>query len=156
RRRCPIYGAAFRAAKSSGLHTPQVRGLSSGIRLPRAGRLYGPLTTMLLRPVFTFIAPALPSPAERPPVGGDWVHEIKHDGYRLMARRDAPGVRRLTRNGKDWSERSPAIVEAASALKTRSCLLDGEAVACDDNGLAVFERLRRKRDARAVFLYAFD
>jgi len=51
------------------------------------------------RPTFTFIPPALPSPAERPPIGGGWIHEIKHDGYRMMVRRDASGVRVLTRNG---------------------------------------------------------
>jgi bifunctional non-homologous end joining protein LigD len=45
-----------------------------------------------------FIAPCLPSPAERPPTGPRWIHEIKHDGYRLMARRDPTGVRLLTRN----------------------------------------------------------
>ena len=50
---------------------------------------------MLLRT--GFIEPCLPSPAERPSVGPAWVHEIKHDGYRLMARRDAAGVRPLTR-----------------------------------------------------------
>src|SRR5262245_25322475 len=83
-----------------------------------------------------FIEPCLPSPAERPPSGPDWVHEIKHDGYRLMARRDATGVRLLTRNGHDWSDRYPAIVEAVNRLKARSCLIDGEAVACDENGLA--------------------
>jgi hypothetical protein len=49
-----------------------------------------------------FIEPCLPSAAERPPSGPDWVHEIKHDGYRLMARRDPIGVRLLTRNGHDW------------------------------------------------------
>jgi bifunctional non-homologous end joining protein LigD len=46
-----------------------------------------------------FIEPCLPSPAERPPVGPNWVHEIKHDGFRLMARRDGASVRLLTRNG---------------------------------------------------------
>ena len=76
-----------------------------------------------------FIEPCLPSPAERPPSGPDWVHEIKHDGYRLMARRDPVGVRLLTRNGHDWSDRYPLIVEAASGLKVRSCLIDGEASA---------------------------
>ena len=110
---------------------------------------------MLSRP-FTFIAPALPSPAERPPTGGDWVHEIKHDGYRLMVRRDSTGIRLLTRNGNDWSDRFPLILAATTALKARSCLIDGEAVACDDNGLAVFERLRLKHDAGIIFLYAFD
>ena len=54
---------------------------------------------------FHFIEPCLPSPGERPPTGPGWVHEIKHDGYRLMARRDAlsVGIRLLTRNGHDWA-----------------------------------------------------
>jgi bifunctional non-homologous end joining protein LigD len=103
-----------------------------------------------------FIEPCLPSPAERPPSGPDWIHEIKHDGYRLMARRDAAGTRLLTRNGYNWATRFPLIVEAVNALKVRSCLIDGEAVACDDKGLAVFEWLRRKRHGQHVFLYAFD
>ncbi len=72
-----------------------------------------------------------------------------------MARRDPIGIR-LSWNGNDWAPRSPLIVEAVNRLKVRSCLIDGEAVVCDDNGLAVFERLRRKREGRHVFLYAFD
>jgi bifunctional non-homologous end joining protein LigD len=112
---------------------------------------------MLVRtPPSGFIEPGLPSTAERPPSGPDWVHEIKHDGYRLMARRDPVGIRLLTRNGYDWSPRYPLIVEAVNTLKVRSCLIDGEAVACDGTGLAVFELLRTKRQARHVFLYAFD
>jgi hypothetical protein len=58
------------------------------------------------------IAPCLPSPADRSPSGPDCVHEIKHDGYRLMARRDPVGVRLLTRNGYDGAPRYPLIVEA--------------------------------------------
>ena len=103
-----------------------------------------------------FVEPCLPSPAERPPVGPAWVHEIKHDGYRLMARHDAAGVRLLTRNGNDWAERFPLIAAAVEALRARSCLVDGEAVACNDGGLAVFERLRGRRHDASVFLYAFD
>ena len=103
-----------------------------------------------------FIEPCLPSPADSPPSGSGWVHEIKHDGFRLMAKRDAIGVRLLTRNGQDWSARFPLIGGAVTALKARSCLLDGEAVACDDDGLSVFERLRRRVEDRHVFLYAFD
>ena len=103
-----------------------------------------------------FIEPCLPSSAERPPAGPDWIHEIKHDGYRLMARRDPIGIRLLTRNGHDWAPRYPLIVEAVDRLKVRSCLIDGEAVACDENGLAVFERLRLKPSGKHVFLYAFD
>jgi len=47
-----------------------------------------------------FIQPCLPSPAERPPTGPGWMHEIKHDGFRLMAHRDSAGIRLLTRNGR--------------------------------------------------------
>jgi len=103
-----------------------------------------------------FIEPCRPSAAERPPSGPDWVHEIKHDGYRLMARRDPVGIRLLTRNGHDWADRYPAIVEAVNQLKVRSCVIDGEAVACDETGLAVFERLRRKHEGQKVILFAFD
>jgi bifunctional non-homologous end joining protein LigD len=73
-----------------------------------------------------------------------------------MARRDLTGIRLLTRNGHDWRSRYPAIVEAVNRLKARSCLIDGEAVACDENGLAVFKRLRLKPSGSHVFLYAFD
>jgi bifunctional non-homologous end joining protein LigD len=74
----------------------------------------------------------------------------------MMARRDQFGIRLLTRNGHDWALRYPAIVRAVDALRVRSCLIDGEAVACDENGLAVFERLRYRRDDRSVFLFTFD
>jgi bifunctional non-homologous end joining protein LigD len=73
-----------------------------------------------------------------------------------MARRDSVGIRLLTRNGHDWADRYPLIVETVNRLKARSCLIDGEAVACDENGLAVFKRLRRKPSGEHVFLYAFD
>jgi bifunctional non-homologous end joining protein LigD len=66
------------------------------------------------------------------------------------------GIRLLTRNGHDWADRYPAIVEAVNRLKARSCLIDGEAVACDKGGLAIFELLRRKPTGEHVLLYAFD
>src|SRR5258706_15517555 len=103
-----------------------------------------------------FIAPCLPIRSAKLPSGGQWLHEIKHDGFRLLARRDAAGVRLFTRNGHDWPGRFPLIARAALSLKAPSCLIDGEAVACDDNGLPVFDRLRYRRDDRRVFLYAFD
>ena len=103
-----------------------------------------------------FIPPCLPSPAERPPTGPGWIHEIKHDRFRMMVRRDAVGVRLLTRNGHDWADRYPLIVAAAGALQVRSCLIDGEAVACDGDGMPVFDRLRYRRQDGAVFLFAFD
>jgi len=76
-------------------------------------------------------------PVVRAAVWPQWVHEIKYDGYRLMARRGPVCMRLLTRNGHDWAPRHPLIVEAVNVLRVRSCLIDGEAVVCDDNGLAV-------------------
>jgi bifunctional non-homologous end joining protein LigD len=105
------------------------------LRARRGGYLWGQMA--LRASPSGFIEPCLPSPADRLPSGPDWVHEIKHDGYRLMARRDPIGIRLLTRNGHDWAPRYPLIVEAVNRLKARSCLIDGEAVVCDDNGLAV-------------------
>jgi hypothetical protein len=67
--------------------------------------------------VSAFIEPCLPSPADRPPSGQDWIHEIKLDGFRMMVRRDPAGVRLITRNGHDWSGRFPLIAEAAGALR---------------------------------------
>ena len=91
----------------------------------------------------SFAEPCLPTRADRPPVGSDWVHEIKHDGFRLLACRDPTrGVRLLTRNANDFTARYRRIVKAVSALRVKSCLIDGEAVACDNDGLPVFERLR--------------
>src|ERR1044071_7568346 len=81
------------------------------------------------------IQPCLPTVAASPPSGPDWIHEIKHDGYRMMIRRDAAGTRLITRGGFNWSSRYPLIAAAANALKARSFVIDGEAVACDANGL---------------------
>ena len=74
----------------------------------------------------SFIEPCLPSPADKPPSGFNWIHEIKHDGFRLMARRDPVGIRLITRMGNDWTQRYPLVVEAVNHLKVRSCLIDGE------------------------------
>ena len=81
----------------------------------------------------------------RPLSGQLWVHEIKHDGYRLMVRRDSERIRCFTRNGYNWANRFPAIVEAAARLKAQSFLIDGEAVIARDDGTPDFRALRNKR-----------
>jgi bifunctional non-homologous end joining protein LigD len=111
--------------------------------------------TRMLLPT-RFIEACLPSTAERPPIGPSWIHEIKHDGYRPMARRDAASVRLLTHNGHNWAIHFPLIVQAVDALRLRSCLIDGEAICRDEEGLPVFHKLRQRRDDRHLFLYAFD
>jgi len=86
-----------------------------------------------------FIEPCLPSKVARPPSGPLWVHEIKHEGYRLMVRRDGSRVRCFTRNGHDWADRFPAIVDAASRIQASSFLIDGEAVIARDDGTPDFQ-----------------
>ena len=100
--------------------------------------------------------PCLPRPAKRPPAGTGWIHEIKHDGFRIVAHRDADGVRLVTRSGYDFSDRFPLIIEAIAALPARSCVVDGEAIAVDMNGLSVFDLIRYRRQDHAVTLCAFD
>jgi bifunctional non-homologous end joining protein LigD len=78
-----------------------------------------------------FIEPCLPSPAKVPPSGPDWIHEIKHDGFRIMARRDGGGVRLIARNGNDFTRRFPL-------------------------GAAALALIRRARNHASVNLCAFD
>jgi bifunctional non-homologous end joining protein LigD len=108
------------------------------------------------RPGLGIIEPCLPSPAKAPPSGPGWIHEIKHDGFRIMARRDGAGVRLITRNGNDFTARFPLAVAAIAALPGRSFLIDGEAICTNENGLAVFELIRRARNGDAAVLCAFD
>ena len=103
-----------------------------------------------------FIPPCVPTWSRHAPVGRDWVHEIKHDGYRLMVRRQGARVRLFTRRGFDWSLRFPLIVEAAGSLRVSSISIDGEAVVCGDDGISDFDRLHSQGWDAAVFLFAFD
>jgi bifunctional non-homologous end joining protein LigD len=108
------------------------------------------------RPGLGLIEPCLPSPAKAPPSGPGWLHEIKQDGFRILARRDAVGVRLITRAGNDFSSRFPFIAMAVGKLPVRSCLIDGEAIVCDENGLAVFDLIRRHGALASAVLCAFD
>jgi bifunctional non-homologous end joining protein LigD len=91
-----------------------------------------------------------------PPSGPGWIHEIKHDGFRILARRGPVGARLITPNGNDFTHRFPFIEMAVKSLPVRSCLIDGEAVVCDENGLAVFELIRGHRTHASAVLCAFD
>jgi bifunctional non-homologous end joining protein LigD len=74
-----------------------------------------------------FIVPAQPVMASRPHCGADWVHEIKHDGYRLIVRRDGPTVRLYTRNAYEWTVRLPAIGGGCRADQAKSFTIGGGA-----------------------------
>jgi bifunctional non-homologous end joining protein LigD len=103
-----------------------------------------------------FVVPAQPVEREAPPPGADWVHEIKHDGYRMPVRRDGEQVRLYSRKAIDWTARLPAIAAGAAVLKAKSFTIDGEAVVIRPDGLTDFEALRRRGSGNVAVLYAFD
>jgi ATP-dependent DNA ligase len=78
-----------------------------------------PVPALTVQPPSGFIEPCLPSKVARPPSGPLWVHEIKHDGYRLMVRRDGLRVRCFTRNGQNWADRFKASLRLRSASRQR-------------------------------------
>jgi ATP-dependent DNA ligase len=82
--------------------------------------------------------PCLPTRGTQVPAGPDWIHEIKHDGYRLIVVRDGARVRLFTRNGNDWTKRYPLIVEAALRNRQASFVIDGEAVLLGVDGVSDF------------------
>src|SRR6478735_10570400 len=97
---------------------PAAEDCSAIVRRPdQAFKPFHPAGPLPYAPVMAlpsgFIKPCLPSKVSRPPTGPLWVHEIEHDGYRLMVRRDGSRVRCFTRGGHDWASRFPAIVDAA-------------------------------------------
>jgi bifunctional non-homologous end joining protein LigD len=95
---------------------------------------------------------------DHPPRGEEWIHEVKHDGYRTQLVVDKGAVRAYTRNGFDWrSERYPGIVHAAAKLRCRSSIIDGELLVQDAQGVSDFEALMSamRWEPRLLF-YAFD
>jgi bifunctional non-homologous end joining protein LigD len=106
-----------------------------------------------------FIEPCLPTSSRTVPDGSRWAYEIKHNGFRFIARRDGERVRVFSRHGRDWTDRVPLIVDAMGALPVTSATLDGEGVVVDERGVTDFERLRSalgRGGSRAAFLHAFD
>src|SRR5258708_3733916 len=107
------------------------------MRAPQFGRLAGQPGACHLPPMLWrtkppakrpgIIEPCIPTRASKPPVGSQWIHEIKHDGYRLIARKRGAGVRLFTRNGYDWTQRYPRISAAVAALQVATATIDGEA-----------------------------
>ncbi len=106
------------------------------------------------------LAPQLALLASEPPEGRDWVVETKFDGYRLLARIDARGgVRLMTRNGNDWTDRLQPLAQAIAALGLRSAWLDGEIVVLDAGGLPDFNLLQNAIDGARnadIVWFAFD
>ena len=104
-----------------------------------------------------FIAPCLPTSAPQPPSGEAWLHQIKHGGIRLIARKTDNRIKLYSRRpGNNLTRRFPLIVDALERLRARTCILDGEAVASGNDGIALFELIRRWHTDASVFMWAFD
>jgi bifunctional non-homologous end joining protein LigD len=106
-----------------------------------------------------FVRPQLATLVQAAPEGDEWFHEIKLDGYRVLARVERGRVRLLTRTGQDWTARFPGVAAAAAKLPVDSALLDGEVVVLDARGISHFQSLQEalslKRTADLVY-FAFD
>ena len=100
--------------------------------------------------------PCTPTRGTKVPDHPDWLHEVKHDGFRLIVERDHDRVRLFTRNGYDWSSRYPLIAEAARRIKTNQFVLDGEAVLLGVDGISDFDGLYSEKHNDEIQLYAFD
>jgi bifunctional non-homologous end joining protein LigD len=91
--------------------------------------------------------------------GDDWLHEIKYDGWRLLARKDGDGVRLFTRGGVEWSARLPKLTAAIRQLHVRNAWLDGELVYLDEHGYPRFERVLscvRSSEETALYFQVWD
>jgi bifunctional non-homologous end joining protein LigD len=100
-------------------------------------------------------APQLATLVGAAPDGDEWVHEIKLDGYRVLARIERGRVRLLTRNRQDWTERFPAVAEAAATLPGKEALLDGEIVALDRSGVSSFQALQQGAEGKGGWSLAY-
>ena len=110
-------------------------------------------------PKWDFIEPALATRVEKAPDDDEWLHEIKYDGYRMLASCSGPAVRMYTRNGLDWTGRFQSLADALAALNLKDVVLDGEAAVALANGKTDFSALQKSLDngvAKGVSYFAFD
>jgi bifunctional non-homologous end joining protein LigD len=125
---------------------------------PKAARLRpGALPGAVKAPAPASLAPQLAEPADKPPAGDDWLHEIKLDGYRTLARVEAGAARLITRGGLDWTRRYGALADAFASLP--DALIDGEVLVLDPGGVSRFEMLQdalSRKDGHALTFFAFD
>src|SRR5260370_19892037 len=105
------------------------------------------------------ITPQLATLVDSPPDGPEWRHEIKYDGYRLLARIEKGKARLITRNGLDWTAKFSALARSLAALPVTSALIDGELVALAPDGTTSFADLQDRiatRDTDDLVFFAFD
>jgi DNA ligase D-like protein (predicted ligase) len=106
-----------------------------------------------------WIRPQLTQLVRDAPVGPDWLHEIKFDGYRMHGRLDRGAVRLLTRTGLDWTHKYPAIAAALSTLPAREAYLDGELCGVGPDGITSISMIQLASDAgnaASLMFFVFD
>ncbi|MCF5710698.1 DNA ligase D [Pseudomonas syringae] len=104
------------------------------------------------------LTPQLATLMDAPPAG-EWLYEIKFDGYRILTRIQGDDVRLFTRNGNDWTGRLPELVKAIKALKLQDTWFDGEVVVLNDQGLPDFQALQNAFEigrSKDILYYLFD
>jgi bifunctional non-homologous end joining protein LigD len=149
-KRSPSKGVAG-ASKRQSARKPRTTRKRSGVRRLAKARK----ATQDEAPAF--IPPQLCRLVDRPPGGGDWVHEVKFDGYRIQMRVVGDQVNLSTRKGLDWTAKFPEIAKAAKSLP--SCIIDGEVVALDHNGSPDFAGLQAalsEARTKGLIFFAFD
>lgn len=103
--------------------------------------------------------PALATLSDKPPVGENWVHEIKYDGYRTLCFKNKKETKLLTRSGLDWSKKYLELQKECAELAVESIIFDGEIVWLDEKGRSRFEGLQNsleEHDSRELVYYVFD
>jgi bifunctional non-homologous end joining protein LigD len=103
-----------------------------------------------------FIRPCEPVLVDRPPAGPGWLHEIKHDGFRILALKQGERVQIWSRRGADFTGRFTRIADAVRGLSADEAVIDGEAVVFQNDGRSDFHALLTKRGWLVAALVAFD
>jgi bifunctional non-homologous end joining protein LigD len=117
------------------------------------------LKTCLREPQPNFISPQLAIEATAPPATGDWLHELKLDGYRIQARKSGADIKLLTRKGLDWTHRMPAVAHAIAVVASENATFDGEVVVLGPDGNSNFADLQasfQNNEAHPLTYFAFD
>jgi bifunctional non-homologous end joining protein LigD len=154
----PVFNGAHRDAATRFMGT--TRDKNSGRSRPPAERpRNSPSRARAIgQSPFTFVEPMMAKPVDSPP-SGDWIYEIKFDGFRALALKRGPKVALRSRNNNDLGEKFPEIRDAIARIKASNVILDGEIVALDTRGRSSFQLLQAYelgRERPPLFFYAFD
>jgi bifunctional non-homologous end joining protein LigD len=106
-----------------------------------------------------YVAPMLATLMSEPPAGDDWIHEIKYDGYRLVARIERGKARLFSRNEKEWTASFPEVARDLAALPVQTAWIDGEVVVLDESGRSSFQALQNalaSPKTKGLAFFAFD